>query len=106
MSSRDEQQRSTAATSRRGATMMTSIGVDVAEARKGLDLVAMSDTRVVLVQQARATVGDVVEAVRDIRPDVVCIASPPSWASDGRSRAAERQLRALGITAFATPTDP
>ena len=89
-----------------GATMTTSIGIDVAEARKGLDLVAMDDTRALLTQRAHATVEEVVEVIRDIRPDVVCIDAPPTWASNGRSRAAERQLRTLGITAFATPTDP
>jgi predicted nuclease with RNAse H fold len=86
--------------------MNVSIGVDVAEARKGLDVVALDGKRAVIAQQARAAVEDVVEHVRTIRPDVVCIDAPPAWASQGRSREAERQLRAIGITAFATPTDP
>lgn len=41
-----------------------------------------------------------------LRPDVVCIDSPPAWSAFGGSRAAERALRELGITAFATGQDP
>ncbi len=86
--------------------MTISLGIDVAEQRKGLDLVAVDDNRTLVLRRAHATVADVVEVIRGVRPNVVCIDSPPAWASSGRSRAAERQLRALGITAFSTPTDP
>jgi predicted nuclease with RNAse H fold len=83
-----------------------SVGVDIAEARKGLDVVALDDQRAVIDRIARASVADVVEAIVRIAPDVVCIDSPPAWAQSGKSRTAERALRPLGITAFSTPTDP
>ncbi len=82
------------------------MGVDVAEERKGLDLVALDGSRRVVEQLDHATVADVRAAVSRLRPDVVCIDSPPGWATAGRSRAAERGLRVHGITAYATPTDP
>ena len=41
---------------RKGAIMAISIGIDVAEARKGLDLVALNDDRSLVVQRAHATV--------------------------------------------------
>ena len=86
--------------------MTVSVGVDIAEARKGLDLVALDDQRAIVARIARASVTDVVAAIMRIAPDVVCIDSPPAWAHGGKSRAAERALRCLGITAFSTPTDP
>lgn len=86
--------------------MSLALGIDVAEARKGLDLVVLDSDRAVVVTKRRATFEDVTALVRDQRPDVVCIDSPPGWASAGRSRAAERTLRTLGITAFSTPVDP
>ena len=86
--------------------MTIALGIDVAEARKGLDLVVLGAGRNVIACRAHCTVADVVDTVADLRPDVVCIDSPPAWALDGRSRLAERELRRLGITAFATPLDP
>lgn len=83
-----------------------SVGVDVAEARKGLDLVALGDRRAIVERISRASVTDVAAAIERIAPEVVCIDSPPAWARSGKSRAAERALRPLGITAFSTPTDP
>jgi predicted nuclease with RNAse H fold len=83
-----------------------SVGIDVAEERKGLDLVALDGSRRVVETLGRATVADVRAAVSRLQPDVVCIDSPPGWATTGRSRAAERGLRVHGITAYATPTDP
>jgi predicted nuclease with RNAse H fold len=83
-----------------------SIGIDVAEERKGLDVVALGTDRRVERVLSRATVADVVAMTHDLRPDVVCIDSPPTWSADGKSRAGERELRRLGITAFSTPTDP
>lgn len=85
---------------------MLSIGVDVAEERKGLDAVALDAERRVVRSIRRATVAQVAAMVADLRPDVVCIDSPPAWATTGRSRTGERELRRLGITAFSTPTDP
>ena len=86
--------------------MTVSVGIDVAEERKGLDLVALDGDRRVVARCGRATVTAVIAVIAELRPDVVCIDSPPAWALRGRSRAAERQLRRLGITAFSTPTDP
>jgi predicted nuclease with RNAse H fold len=86
--------------------MDRSVGIDVAEERKGLDLVALDADRQVIASLGHATVADVTAVIAELRPDVVCIDSPPAWASAGRSRAAERQLRRMGITAYATPTDP
>lgn len=83
-----------------------SLGVDVAEERKGLDVVALDADRRVVNTIDHATISDVKGAVDALRPDVVCIDSPPAWATEGRSRDAERQLRRLGITAYATPADP
>lgn len=86
--------------------MGVSVGIDVAEERKGLDVVALDGDRQVVATAARATVAEVGGLVAELRPAVVCIDSPPAWAAEGRSRAAERHLRRLGITAFATPRDP
>ncbi len=86
--------------------MAVSVGIDVAEERKGLDLVALDGDRRVVAKVARATVADVAAVIADLGPEVVCIDSPPAWATGGRSRAAERELRRFGITAYATPTDP
>jgi predicted nuclease with RNAse H fold len=82
------------------------VGIDVAEARKGLDIVVLDQTCRLLVTRRRATIADVIDVVESVAPDVICIDSPPAWASHGRSRTAERELRRLGITAFATPVDP
>lgn len=86
--------------------MRVAVGIDVAERRKGLDLVALASDRSIVVRVAHATVEEVTAITLDLRPDMVCIDSPPAWANGGRSRTAERRLRALGITAFSTPTDP
>ena len=86
--------------------MGIAIGVDVAEARKGLDLVALDGDRRLVAARGRATVADVVAAVDQLQPDVVCIDSPPTWAIGRGTRQAERALRRLGINAYSTPTDP
>lgn len=85
---------------------MLAIGIDVAEERKGLDVVALDGRRRVLQHTRRATVDDVTLIVAELQPDVVCIDSPPAGARQGRSRSAERRLRTIGITAYSTPTDP
>lgn len=85
---------------------MLSVGVDVAEERKGLDLVVLDGSKHVVSSLRRGTVAHVAQVVAELCPDVVCIDSPPAWAEFGRSRTAERELRRFGITAFSTPTDP
>jgi predicted nuclease with RNAse H fold len=83
------------------------VGIDVAEERKGLDLVALDGRRTVVASAGRLTVGQVADLVLgDLRPDLVCIDSPSGWSYTGRSRRSELELRTLGITAFSTPSDP
>jgi len=86
--------------------MRICVGIDVAEERKGLDLVALDSDRRVGASLGRATITQVTTMIAELRPEVVCIDSPPAWAANGRSRAAERELRRFGVTAFSTPTDP
>jgi predicted nuclease with RNAse H fold len=83
-----------------------SIGIDVAESRKGLDLVALDRERLIAAAGSRLTVDEVVETVVSLRPAVVCIDSPSGWSRSGRSRLAERQLARLGIQAYYTGQDP
>src|SRR5580704_13588132 len=86
---------------------MLAVGVDVAEERKGIDLVALDASRCVLECGQRLTVSDVVRIVtHELHPDVVCIDSPSGWSTSGRSRLAERQLAAVGIQSFRTGADP
>jgi predicted nuclease with RNAse H fold len=81
--------------------------VDVAEEGKGLDLVAVDQDRRLVASRGRLAVHDVVEIVLgEIRPSIVCIDSPSGWSRSGHSRDAERQLARVGISAFATGTDP
>jgi predicted nuclease with RNAse H fold len=84
-----------------------SVGVDVAEARKGLDLVALDAERHVVASHRRLTVEQVAGLVLDeLRPDIVCIDSPSGWSHSGRSRQSERELARLRMSAFATGADP
>jgi predicted nuclease with RNAse H fold len=55
---------------------------------------------------ARQTPDDLEAALRRLRPDVVAIDSPPAWGIRGTSREAERELIALGLPCFRTPSDP
>lgn len=84
----------------------TSVGIDVAETRKGLDLVALDSQRLIVASYGRLSVDDVVQAVLALRPTVICIDSPSGWSRSGRSRLAERQLAQLGIQSYRTGTDP
>jgi predicted nuclease with RNAse H fold len=88
----------------RGAT---AVGIDVAEERKGLDLVALDSRRRLLASAGRLSVADVARLVLgELHPTIVCIDSPSGWSHSGKSRASERELRTLGITAFSTGPDP
>jgi predicted nuclease with RNAse H fold len=85
----------------------TAVGVDVAEARKGLDLVALDGDREVVANHGHLTVDEVARLVLDdLQPDIVCIDSPSGWSLSGRSRQAERELARLGISSFPTGPDP
>ncbi len=83
-----------------------SVGIDIAELRKGLDVVTITTAREVVHSQGRLSPEAVVQMVREMQPAVVCIDCPPGWSSGGRSREAERRLAALGIHSFATGPDP
>ena len=86
---------------------MLAVGVDVAEERKGLDLVALDSARQVFASHGGLTVDGVAELIMsDLRPNIVCIDSPSGWSLTGPSRQAERDLARLRIPAFATGTDP
>lgn len=83
------------------------VGIDVAEERKGLDLVALDQHRGIVASAGHLTVEDVRHlVVGELRPNMVCIDSPSSWSISGKSRESERDLRKLGITAFSTGPDP
>jgi predicted nuclease with RNAse H fold len=82
------------------------IGIDVAEPRKGLDLVALDLDRHVLASHGRLTLEEVARITLALRPAVVCIDSPSGWSRSGSSRAAERQLARIGIQSFRTGRDP
>jgi predicted nuclease with RNAse H fold len=81
------------------------LGIDVG-VRKGLDLVLLDEDRSVLDTQRRVTPAELARVVGDLGPDVVAIDAPPAWASTGRSRLTERELRLFGIQSFNTPSDP
>jgi predicted nuclease with RNAse H fold len=89
-----------------GATTTISIGIDVAEPRKGLDLVALDDRRSVVASHGRLTVEDVARLTMTLRPAVVCVDSPSGWSTSGRSRSAERELARIGIQSYRTGPDP
>jgi predicted nuclease with RNAse H fold len=42
--------------------------------------------------------------LREVRPQVVAIDSPPAWNAGAKSRSTERQLAELGISTFPTPS--
>lgn len=83
---------------------MLALGIDVG-VRKGLDLVLMDAERRVLETIRRLPLDEIAPAVGELGPDVVAIDAPPSWASNGRSRLTERELRWFGIQCFNTPAD-
>jgi predicted nuclease with RNAse H fold len=83
---------------------LRSLGIDVGVA-KGLDIVLLDERLVPLHVSSRSHVDDVERLIRDLRPDVVAIDSPPRWAASGRSRSTERELAALNISSFNTPSE-
>ena len=83
---------------------MRSLGIDVGVG-KGLDVVLLDGRLVPLHVSSRVHVPDVRHLIRDLRPDVVAIDSPPRWAASGRSRRTERELAALNISSFNTPSE-
>ncbi len=83
---------------------MRALGIDVG-VRKGLDLVMLGTDRAIIDTHRHARPEDLPRLVEDLGPDVVAIDAPPTWASSGRSRLTERELRWFGIQCFNTPSD-
>ncbi|HEY6567991.1 MAG TPA: DUF429 domain-containing protein [Actinomycetota bacterium] len=82
---------------------MRSLGVDVGVG-KGLDVVLLDERLVPLQVRSHVRVSDIAVMLGDLRPDVIAIDSPPRWAATGRSRRTERELAALNIQSFNTPS--
>ncbi len=80
------------------------MGVDVSLTH-GLDVVVLGGRRIVWGPRNIA-VDELPAAVMESRPGVIAIDGPPAWASSGKSRAIERQLMKLGISIYATPSEP
>lgn len=83
---------------------MRSLGIDVGVG-KGLDVVLLDERLVPLHVASRVRVPDVGLLIGELRPDVVAIDAPPRWAATGRSRLTERELAALNISSFNTPSE-
>jgi predicted nuclease with RNAse H fold len=79
------------------------LGIDVA-VDKGLDVVLLDERRVPLAVRSGVRTGEVEAILGELGPDVVAIDSPPRWAASGRSRRTERELAALNIQSFNTPS--
>jgi predicted nuclease with RNAse H fold len=84
---------------------MRSLGVDVS-VRRGLDVVVLDESRRLLAVRSRQRVEDMPALLQEFSPAIVAIDSPPAWGLSGRSRRAERELRRLGLSSYATPSDP
>ena len=82
------------------------LGIDVAEERKGLDLVGVGRERDVVFSHGGLTTEEAAfVALDELQPLVVCIDSPSAWATAGR-RAAEVELSRRRISCYTTPLDP
>ena len=85
---------------------MRSLGIDVGAKRKGLDAVLLDDSMVPSEARRHAGLEEIAELIRQVRPDVVAIDSPPAWGrSPGGSRLTEQEIRRFGIQSFGTPSD-
>src|SRR5579859_5847268 len=84
---------------------LTAMGVDVSLTR-GHDAVLMGESGAVLAGPVKVATTEVGPLIRDWRPGVVAIDSPPAWGKEGPSRPIERQMARLGISIFPTPADP
>lgn len=82
------------------------LGVDVSE-RRGLDVVALDERRSLTgPPQARVPAEGLEALLRETQPEAVAIDSPPAWGRTGGSRQGERELAALGVSCFRTPSAP
>jgi predicted nuclease with RNAse H fold len=84
---------------------MRALGVDVS-VRRGLDVVCLEDIADPCALRSDVSPEAFPAIVRELRPDVVAIDSPPAWGAGGGSRRAEQELRRLGIQSYGTPSDP
>jgi len=79
------------------------LGIDVG-VDKGLDVVLLDERRVPLLVLSGVKPAQIERVLGETLPDVVAIDSPPRWAASGRSRRTERELAALNIQSFNTPS--
>lgn len=82
------------------------IGIDVSQNR-GLDVVAMWSDRTIEFARARVGPCELEDVLEEWKPAVVAIDSPPGHGCEpgASTRACERELRALGVNIFSTPSD-
>jgi predicted nuclease with RNAse H fold len=83
------------------------VGVDVAEAAKGLDLVGLDQDLGVVVSRGGLSVAEAARLILvELRPRIVAVDSPSGWSAGARSRSGERALSRMGVSVFATGPDP
>jgi predicted nuclease with RNAse H fold len=82
------------------------MGIDVS-LNRGLDVVVMAADRTIAWARAGVEPEEVEGLLRECEPGVVGIDSPPGPGTEPgkRTRQGERQLRALGVNVFSTPSD-
>lgn len=85
------------------ASSGVAIGIDVGAAAKGFHAVALRDGGY-LAKFAAPDPRAVAAWCRAMNARAIGIDAPCRWSTTGKARAAERQLAAAGIHAFATPT--
>jgi predicted nuclease with RNAse H fold len=79
------------------------VGVDVGGMRKGFHAVALQDGQVSSLCRA-ISAAEIADWCQALAARTVAVDAPCRWRSTGRARAAERELHAEGMHAFATPT--
>lgn len=86
------------------ADASTVIGIDVGGRRKGFHAVALRQG----AYAGQLASGDVQELSQwcrlQMRAQLIAIDAPSRWSADDRARPCERELNALGIRCFASPT--
>ncbi len=86
------------------------VGIDVGVAKGlhvvGLRLIGTGTEGDFSVLGNGVSVEDAAQICMERRPACVAIDSPPGWAAAGHGRHGERELQALGIQLFSTPSDP
>jgi predicted nuclease with RNAse H fold len=86
-----------------GASAITTVGIDVGGERKGFHAVALTDGD----YASQKVTKDALELAHWCRETmqarVIAVDAPCRWSSDGRARAAERELMKKGIWCFSTP---